>query len=106
MFRTVTADRRSSRLLRQEFPWLQSRLPHGPTAAFVSTVGGTPRVVIKRYIENVCRWVQLELGQPCRRVPAPDERYRRTCAEHPTERREQGLEPCKGSAGSVYCQPG
>jgi len=42
---------RSSRLLRDEFPWLKSRIPtlwtHG---YFVSTAGGAPLAVIKRYI--------------------------------------------------------
>ena len=44
---------RSSRLLRQEFPWLRSRLPTLWTNSyFVATVGGAPLVVIKQYIEN------------------------------------------------------
>jgi len=44
---------RSSRLLRQEFPNLKSRLPTNWTNAyFVSTVGGAPLEVIKQYIEN------------------------------------------------------
>lgn len=44
---------RSSRLLRQEYPWLKSRLPTLWTNAyFVSTVGGAPLDVIKQYIEN------------------------------------------------------
>lgn len=44
---------RSSRLLRQEFPWLKSRLPSLWTHSyFVSTVGGAPLEVIKQYIEN------------------------------------------------------
>ncbi len=44
---------RSSRLLRQEFPWLKSRLPSLWTNSyFVSTVGGAPLAVIKQYIEN------------------------------------------------------
>lgn len=44
---------RSSRLLRQEFPWLKSRLPTLWTNSyFVSTVGGAPIAVIKQYIEN------------------------------------------------------
>ena len=43
----------SSRLLRQEFPHLKSRLPALWTHAyFVSTVGGAPIAVLKRYIEN------------------------------------------------------
>jgi len=44
---------RSSRLLRNEFPWLKSRLPTLWTNSyFVSTVGGAPLAVIKRYIEK------------------------------------------------------
>jgi REP-associated tyrosine transposase len=44
---------RSSRLLRQEFAWLKSRLPTLWTNSyFVSTVGGAPLEVVKQYIEN------------------------------------------------------
>jgi len=44
---------RSSRLLRQEFPWLKSRLPTLWTNSyFCSTVGGAPLAVIKQYIED------------------------------------------------------
>jgi putative transposase len=44
---------RSSRLLRQEFPWLRSRLPTLWTNSyFVSTVGGSPLAAVKQYIEN------------------------------------------------------
>ena len=44
---------RSSRFLRQEFPWLKSRLPTLWTNSyFVSTVGGAPLEVVKQYIEN------------------------------------------------------
>jgi putative transposase len=44
---------RSSRLLRQEFPWLKSRLPTLWTNSyFVSTVGGAPLATIKKYIED------------------------------------------------------
>ena len=44
---------RSSRLLRQEFPGLKSRLPTLWTHSyFVSTVGGGPLAMIKQYIEN------------------------------------------------------
>jgi putative transposase len=44
---------RSSRLLRQEFPWLRSRLPSLWTNSyFVATVGGAPRSVINRDVEN------------------------------------------------------
>ena len=42
----------TSRKLRQEFQWLNSRLPSLWTNSyFVSTVGGAPLAVIKRYIE-------------------------------------------------------
>lgn len=45
--------RRSSRILRQEFPWLRSRLPTFWTNSyFVATVGGAPLAVIKQYIEQ------------------------------------------------------
>ncbi len=44
---------RSSHHLREEFPWLKSRLPTLWTNSyFVSTVGGAPLAVIKQYIEN------------------------------------------------------
>jgi len=44
---------RSSRLLRQEFPWLKSRLPTLWTNSyFLATVGGAPLSAIKQYIEN------------------------------------------------------
>ena len=44
---------RSSRLLRQEYPWLRSRLRALWTNSyFVATVGGAPLAVIKQYIEN------------------------------------------------------
>lgn len=44
---------RTSRILRQEFPWLTTRLPTLWTNLyFVSTVGGAPLSVIKQYIEN------------------------------------------------------
>jgi putative transposase len=44
---------RSSRLLRQEFAWLKSRLPTlWSNSYFVSTVGGAPLSIVKRYIEN------------------------------------------------------
>jgi putative transposase len=43
---------RSSRLLRQEFPSLKSRLPTLWTNSyFVSTVGGAPWAIIKQYVE-------------------------------------------------------
>ena len=44
---------RSSRVLRDEFPWLKSRLPTLWTNSyFVSTVGGAPLEMVKRYIES------------------------------------------------------
>ena len=43
----------SSRVLREEFSWLKSRLPSLWTNSyFVSTVGGAPLTAIKQYIEN------------------------------------------------------
>lgn len=43
----------SSRVLREEFPWLKSRIPSLWTNSyFVSTVGGAPLAIIKQYIEN------------------------------------------------------
>ena len=43
---------RSSRLLRQEFPKLKSKLPTLWTNSyFVSTVGGAPTAILKQYIE-------------------------------------------------------
>ncbi len=44
---------RSSRILREEFPHLKTKLPTLWTNSyFVSTVGGAPLSVIKQYIEN------------------------------------------------------
>ena len=44
---------RSSRFLRQEFPWLRKRLPSLWTNSyFISTVGGAPLAIVKQYIEN------------------------------------------------------
>jgi len=44
---------RSSRLLRQEFPSLKSRLPTLWTNSyFVATVGGATLEVVKQYVEN------------------------------------------------------
>lgn len=44
---------RSSRLLRQEFPHLKSRIPTLWTNSyFVATTGGATLEVIKRYVEN------------------------------------------------------
>lgn len=43
----------SSKILREEFPWLKSRLPTLWTNSyFVSTVGGAPLEVIKQYVEE------------------------------------------------------
>jgi putative transposase len=47
------AKGRSSRILREEFPQLKSKLPCLWTHSyFVSTVGGAPLSVVKQYIEN------------------------------------------------------
>ena len=44
---------RTSRILREEYPWLKSRLPTLWTNSyFCSTVGGAPLSTIKQYIEN------------------------------------------------------
>jgi len=44
---------RSSRLLRAEFPHLRSKLPTlWSNSYFVTTVGGAPLAVVKKYIEN------------------------------------------------------
>jgi putative transposase len=44
---------RSSRLLRQEFPHLKSRMPTLWTNSyFVATVGGATLAIVKRYVEN------------------------------------------------------
>ena len=44
---------RSSHDLREEFPWLRSRLPSLWTNSyFVSTVGGAPLAIARRYIED------------------------------------------------------
>ena len=44
---------RSSRVLREEFPWLKSKLPSLWTNSyFVAAVGGAPLSVIKRYVET------------------------------------------------------
>jgi len=43
----------TSRILRQEFPHIKSKLPTLWTNSyFVSTVGGAPLSIIKQYIEN------------------------------------------------------
>ena len=47
------AKGRSSRLLREEFPSLRSRLPTLWTNSyFVATVGGAPLEVVKQYVAN------------------------------------------------------
>lgn len=44
---------KTSRILREEFPWLRSRIPTLWTNSyFCSTVGGAPLAVIKQYIAN------------------------------------------------------
>ncbi|MBQ7220771.1 MAG: IS200/IS605 family transposase [Synergistaceae bacterium] len=44
---------RTSRLLRQEFPYLKTKLPTLWTNSyFVSTVGGAPLKIVKQYIES------------------------------------------------------
>ena len=44
---------KSSKWLRQEFPWIKSRLPTLWTNSyFVSTIGGAPLEVVKQYIEQ------------------------------------------------------
>lgn len=44
---------RSSRVLREEFPWLKSKLPSLWTNSYlVATVGGAPLSVIKRYVQT------------------------------------------------------
>jgi putative transposase len=47
------AKGRSSRVLREEFPELKSRLPTLWTNSyFVATVGGAPLEAVKKYVEN------------------------------------------------------
>ena len=44
---------RTSKVLRDAFSWLRSRLPSLWTnSCFVSTVGGTPLEAVKKYIEE------------------------------------------------------
>ena len=44
---------RSSKLIREEFMWIRSRLPTLWTNSyFVSTIGGAPLEVVKQYIEQ------------------------------------------------------
>lgn len=48
-----TIKGKTSRVLREEFPWLKTKLPTLWTNSyFVSTVGGAPLAKIKQYIEN------------------------------------------------------
>ncbi|MDD6128380.1 MAG: IS200/IS605 family transposase [Veillonellaceae bacterium] len=48
-----TVKGRTSRILRQEFHWLTTKLPTLWTNSyFVSTVGGAPFAAVKQYIEN------------------------------------------------------
>lgn len=48
-----TIKRKTSRILRQEFPWLTTKLPTLWTNSyFCSTVGGAPLSIVKQYIEN------------------------------------------------------
>ena len=43
----------SSRILREEFPWLKSRIPSlWTTSYFVCTVGGATLEIVKKYIED------------------------------------------------------
>ena len=44
--------RRSSRVLRQQFRVLRTRIPTWTNSYFVSSVGGAPLALIKQYIEN------------------------------------------------------
>lgn len=44
---------KSSRALREEFPWLKSQMPSLWTNSyFVTTTGGAPLAAVKKYIEN------------------------------------------------------
>jgi putative transposase len=44
---------RTSRVLREEFPWIKTKLPTLWTNSyFVSTVGGAPPAIVKQYIES------------------------------------------------------
>lgn len=48
-----TIKGKTSRILRQEFSWLRSRIPTLWTNSyFCSTVGGAPMSIVKQYIEN------------------------------------------------------
>lgn len=48
-----TIKGKTSRILRQEFPWLTTKLPSLWTNSyFCSTVGGAPLNIVKQYIES------------------------------------------------------
>lgn len=48
-----TIKGKMSRILRQEFPWLKTKLPTLWTNSyFCATVGGAPLSIVKQYIEN------------------------------------------------------
>ena len=48
-----TIKGKTSRILRQEFPWLTTKLPSLWTNSyFCSTVGGAPLNIVQQYIEN------------------------------------------------------
>ena len=48
-----TIKGKTSRILRQEFPWLKTKLPTLWTNSyFCATVGGAPLSIVKQYIEN------------------------------------------------------
>lgn len=48
-----TIKGKTSRILRQEYSWLRSRIPTLWTNSyFCSTVGGAPMSIVKQYIEN------------------------------------------------------
>lgn len=50
---TKAIKSRSSRVLREEFPWLRSRIPTLWTHSYyVGTMGGADIDAVKRYIEN------------------------------------------------------
>ena len=49
----------SSRILREEYTWLKSRIPSLWTNSyFVSTVGGAPLSIIKQYIEKFLKIIE------------------------------------------------
>jgi putative transposase len=57
-----TIKGRTSRILRQEFPYLKTKLPTLWTNSyFVSTVGGAPLEIIKQYIEGQKRSQRSEI---------------------------------------------